>query len=71
MTCYFRHLQSIFKHAGIEVTKENKRDLDKIIRRIVHVERQNCSATWREVKKLIAENEGSFVAKLKEEWVKH
>ena len=68
MTCYFRHLQSVFRKAEIEVTEENKRDLDKIIHGIVHVEYKNCSATWKEVKKLIAKDEGSFAAKLKEEW---
>ena len=71
MTCYFRHLQSVFKKARIEVTDKNKRDIDRIIHRIVHVEYKNCSATWREVKKRIAEDEGSFVATLKEEWARH
>ena len=71
VTCYFRHLQNVFKKARIEVTEENRRDLDKIIHRIVHIEYKNCSATWKEVKKLIAEDEGSFVAKLEEEWAKH
>ena len=70
MTCYFRHLQTVFKKAGIEVTRENKRDLDEIIHRIVHVEYKNCSATWKEVKKLITEDEGSFATTLKEEWAK-
>ena len=27
MTCYFRHLKEIFKKAGIEVTRENKREV--------------------------------------------
>jgi hypothetical protein len=71
LTCYLRHLQSVFKKAEIEVNEENKRDIDKIIHRIVHVEYKNCSATWDEVKKRIAEDEGSFVATLKEEWAKH
>jgi ATP-dependent Zn protease len=71
VTCYFRHLQSVFKKAEIEVTEENKRDIDKIVHRIVHVEYKNCSATWKKVKKLIAEDEDNFVAKLKEQWAKH
>lgn len=29
MTCYFRYLQEISKKAGIEVTKENRQELDK------------------------------------------
>jgi ribosomal protein L17 len=70
VTCYFRHLKQIFQKAGIEVTKENKQEIDKIIRNIVNVGYKNCPATWRKVKKRIAENEENFVAKLKEAWKK-
>lgn len=31
MTCYFRHIQHIFKKAGVEVTSENKREIDRVI----------------------------------------
>jgi type IV secretory pathway VirB4 component len=70
MTCYFRHLQQIFKKAGIEVTSENKREIDKIIHNIVGVDYKNCPVTWREVKKRIAEDEEDFISKLKEAWGK-
>lgn len=66
MTCYFRHIQHVFKNAGIEVTKENKRDIDRVIHEIVGVEYKNCPATWREVKKRIADDEEAFTSKLKE-----
>lgn len=65
MTCYFRHIQDVFKKAGIEVSPENKRDIDRVIHGIVGVEYKNCPATWREVKKRIAEDEESFVSELK------
>jgi len=65
MTCYFRHIQGVFKKAGIEVSTENKRDIDRVIHGIVGVEYKNCPATWREVKKRLAENEESFVSELK------
>jgi hypothetical protein len=68
MTCYFRHLQQIFKLAGIEVTAENKQEIDKIIHAIVGINYKNCPATWREVKKQISENEEVFISKLKEAW---
>ena len=71
MTCYFKHLRQIFEKAGIEVTNENKKALDKIIHHIVKVEYKNCSATWKEVRKLMAEDEDNFVAKLKAEWANH
>ena len=71
MTCYFRHIQQIFKKAGVEVTAENKREIDRVIHEIVGVEYKNCPAAWREVKKRIAEDEESFVSKLKEALTKH
>jgi hypothetical protein len=71
MTCYFRHIQHVFKKAGVEVTSENKREIDKIIHDIVGVEYKNCPATWREVKKRIAEDEEGFVSKLKQALIKH
>jgi hypothetical protein len=65
MTCYFRHLTDVFDKAGVTVTKENKKDIDRVIHSIVGVEYKNCSATWKEVKKRIAEDEKSFVNMLK------
>ncbi len=71
MTCYFRHIQQIFKKAGIEATSENKREIDRVIHSIVGVEYKNCPAVWREVKKRIAEDEESFVSELKDAVAKH
>jgi len=70
MTCYFRHLQAIFRKAGIEVTNENKREVDKIIHTIVAVKYKDCPSTWKEVKKRMAENEDDFVSDLKKAWNK-
>jgi len=70
VTCYFRHLQQVFEKAGMEVTGENKREIDRLIHDIVSVEYKNCPAAWKEVKKRIAENEEDFVSKVKEVWSK-
>jgi type IV secretory pathway VirB4 component len=70
MTCYFRHLQQIFKKAGIEVTSENKQEIDRIIHNILGVDYKDYPVTWRKVKKRIAEDEEGFVSKLKEAWNK-
>jgi hypothetical protein len=69
MTCYFRHLKGIFGKAGVTVTKENKRDIDRTIHSI-GVEYKNCPATWKEVKKKLAEDADSFVNTLKSELTK-
>jgi hypothetical protein len=66
MTCYFRHLKEVFEKAGIEVTTENRRELDRIIHDIVGVNYKNCPAAWRQVKSYILKDEASFVSMLKE-----
>jgi len=71
MTCYFRHLKQVFEKAGIEVTATNKKDLDRIIHKIVSVDYKNCSDTWTQVKKLISEDEANFVSILKNAWENH
>jgi len=70
MTCYFRHLQHVFKKAGIKVTSENKRELDRLIHAIVGIDFKNCPTAWKEVKKRLGENEEAFISKLKEKWSK-
>jgi hypothetical protein len=65
LTCYFRHLKEFFAEAGITITKENKKDVDRVIHGIVSVEYKNCSATWKEVKKRIVDNKEGFVSELK------
>lgn len=65
MTCYFRHLKEFFTEAGINITKENKKDVDRVIHSIVGVEYKNCSATWKEVKKRIMDEKQDFVSELK------
>ena len=71
VTCYFRHLNEVFKKAGIKVTKENRKEIDKAIHNIVGVEYTNCPAAWREVKKRLAEDEEAFVSSLKKALTKH
>ena len=65
MTCYFRHMKDVFENAGVEVTKENRKDIDRKIHSMVGVEYKNCSATWREVKRRIADDEEAFVDELR------
>jgi len=71
ITCYFRHLKQVFEKAGIEVTSENKREIDRVVHGIVDVEYKNCPAAWKKVKKRLAEDEEGFVSKLKEALAKH
>ncbi len=68
MTCYFRHLNEVFSKAGLEVTKDNKREIDRMIHSIVGVEYKNCAPTWKEVKKRMAADEEEFARVLKAKW---
>jgi len=70
MTCYFRHLNEISEQAEVTITKENKRNVDRVIHNIVGTSYKNCSATWKEVKKRIAEDEEKFVNTLKNKLAK-
>ena len=71
MTCYFRHLKTIFEKTGTPITKENRQDVDRVIHSIVGVDYKNCSATWKEVKKRMAEDEENFVNMLKSKLTKN
>ncbi len=70
MTCYFRHLTPIFEKAGIAVTPQNKKQLDQVVHAIVGTKYKDCPATWRHVKKYMAEDEAEFVSKLKQAWAR-
>ncbi len=70
MSCYFRHMKDVLNEAGIEVTKENKKEIDQIIHRLVNVAYKDCSPTWKEVKAHIKSDEIArtrFIERLKKE----
>ncbi len=65
MTCYFRHMKETFDELGLEVTPENKREIDRAIHNLVGVKYKDCSSTWREIKKRRSEDEEEFMTALK------
>ena len=67
MTCYFRHRQmkDVFARAGVEVTPENRKEVDRAVHSIVGVEYKNCPAAWAAVKEHLREDEGAFIEKLR------
>ena len=54
MSCYFRHLTDIMAEARIEVTPQNKKQVDEAIHRIMGVDYKNCPVTWKALKQQIA-----------------
>jgi hypothetical protein len=71
MSCYFRHMEEIFTDAGVEVTKENKKDIDRAIHKIIETDYKNCPDAWKKVKEAIKGNDekkkAEFIRRLKEE----
>lgn len=67
MSCYFRHMQDIFKEAGIKLNENNKRKVDQAIHRIVKVKYKDCPHAWRGVKKMCSDKatRKAFVEALK------
>jgi hypothetical protein len=46
-------MKDALDEAGVEITKENKKDIDKIIHGLVDVAYKNCSPAWKAVKEHI------------------
>ena len=46
------------------ITKENRKDVDRVIHSIVGVEYKSCPDTWRAVKVKLAEDEEAFIQEL-------
>ena len=57
-------MKGIFTEIGVEPTKENKKEIDRAIHKLLGVEYKNCSASWKEIKKRIAEDESGFMKSL-------
>lgn len=62
-------MRAVFLRAGIEITKEKKREVDRMIHQITGVEYKSCPDAWREVKRRISEDEGAFVSEFKTRWL--
>lgn len=50
----------------VEVTQENRKEIDGIIHRIVRAKYKNCPVAWAQVKKRIVEDDAGFVFELKQ-----
>jgi hypothetical protein len=58
----------VFEKSGITVTKENRKELDFVLRGMTGGD--DCPSVWRQIKKRLAEDEAGFVAELKAAWGK-
>ena len=56
MSCYFRHIKDILDEAGIVITPENKKQIDRAIHQAVGVAYKNCPTTWKKIKEDIKDD---------------
>lgn len=70
MTCYFRHLDPVFRRAGLQIDIDNRKRVDMIIHEMVGVKYKDCTQTWAAVKELL-KDEDTFVERLRAECQAH
>jgi hypothetical protein len=68
MTCYFKNsrMKDLFEEIGIEVTKENRKAIDKILHEMLSVDYPNCAATWKLIRSRLKEDGAGFKSRLQE-----
>ncbi len=65
MSCYLRHMSSIFDAAGLENDKVNRKRIDKAVRKTLDLEAVTCSEVWKAIKALGDEERGSLPKRVK------
>lgn len=70
MSCYIRQLGDVFEALGIENHKDNRRRMDKSIRKILKTDKP-CPEVWKKLKTILADEKKKkdLVGKLKKEFV--
>lgn len=57
MSCYLRQVKDILDEAGIAVTPENRKQIDRVIHQALGVAYKNCPDTWKKIKQEIMDNQ--------------
>ena len=57
-------MKPIFDQIGVEVTSENKKELDRKIHELLGIQYTNCPETWKAIKNRMADDEKKFLADL-------
>jgi ATP-dependent Zn protease len=58
-------MKELFDEAEIEVTEDNKKEIDEKIHGIVEVDYKNCSETWKAIKERMEKDREGFLKELK------
>lgn len=57
MSCYLHNMKDVLQEAQIEISGENKKQVDQAIHRLVGVDYKNCPSVWKKVKEQLAGDE--------------
>lgn len=57
MSCYLRHMKDVLDEAGIAVTSDNRKQVDRAVHQAVGVAYKDCPATRKKVKQDIGGDE--------------
>lgn len=67
MSCYLRHMKDVLDAAGIKVTADNRKEIDRAFHEIVGVTYKDCPTAWKKLKQELAgdDSKKKLVQKLK------
>ena len=68
MSCYLRHIRDVMEEAGIEITPDNRKEIDRILHGIAGVPYKDCSKAWKRIKEMVKgepDQRARFVEKLR------
>lgn len=58
-------MKDVFEEAGVEVTKDKRKEIDRKIHAILGVQYKDCSTTWKQVKARLADDREAFIDELR------
>ncbi len=58
-------MKGLFDEIGVEITPQNKHEIDLRIHKLVGVDYKDCPSTGREVKRRMTEDRAAFAASLR------
>jgi hypothetical protein len=70
MSCYIRQLSDVFEVLGVENDKDNRKMMDKSIRKLLKTDKP-CPEVWKQLKTVLADEKKKkeLVGKLKKEFL--
>jgi len=58
-------MKEMFAELGVEVTPENRKEIDRRIHSLLGVQYKDCPTTWKHVKARLADNREAFINELR------